>query len=294
MSQRISWSLALLFVTAVWGWSFVAKHDGLGDLSASTLNTCMFIVGAASLLPFVARSLFTLQRREWQAGILAGLVLFIAFTFQTTGLAYTTPSNAGFITGLCSVFTPLILFLSGRGRPLPKQIIGTLIALAGLALLSLDGFAFHYGDLLILGCAIFFAVHIVVLSVLTSSASSQVSAFLQLTTVGVLSLAWSLATNEFSLPRSGSSIIAIMIVGIVGTALAYYIQTRAQSVLSAQKVALILICEPVFSGIFGYFLAGDRFTAGNALGAALILLGITVSELRIHSGWRAPSARRTD
>lgn len=63
--------------------------------------------------------------------------------------------------------------------------------------------------------------------------------------------------------------------------MAYAIQNRAQAVLAPEKVALILICEPVFSGAFGYFLAGDRLPPERLAGAALILLGIAVTELKI-------------
>jgi len=280
VSNGNRWLLALVAVTAIWGWSFVAKHQGLGSISPSALNACIFLPAALALFPFAARSLRQLQRRDLVAGLFAGTVLFIAFTFQTTGLAYTTPSNAGFITGLCSVFVPFILYLTGRGRPTSRQVLGTGIALVGLGLLSLENFTLHIGDLLILGCAIGFAAHVVVLSLSSSTASSQASAFLQLTTVGALSLAWSLMFNEFSLPDSLASVANLLSISLLGTALAYFVQTRAQAVLSAQKVALVLICEPMFSGLFGYFLAGDRFTVMKAIGAAMILVGVVVGELR--------------
>lgn len=280
LTRRSIWLMALVMVTAIWGWSFVAKHDSLLHMSASALNACTFLLAAAVLLPWVLRTLPGLRRRDWVCGIGTGTVLFVAFTLQTSGVGLTTASNAGFITGLTSVFTPLILFLIGQGRPSVRQTIGTLIALVGLALLSLEGFSLHYGDLLILGCAVGFATHVVMLSRLATRASAQASAFIQLTTVGVMSLAWSLATGAFSLPDSPSTLGAIVAVALLGTALAYYIQTGAQAVLPPRTVALVLICEPVFSGVFGYFLAGDRFTPVQFLGAVMILGGIVVSELR--------------
>ncbi|WP_213881508.1 DMT family transporter [Pseudomonas sp. dw_358] len=280
MSRQPLWLAALVLVTAIWGWSFVAKHDSLATLSASALNACTFLLAAASLLPFVIRALPRLSRRDWAGGISIGAVLFLAFTLQTSGVGLTTPSNAGFITGLTSVFTPLILFLIGQGRPSLRQAIGTLIALTGLGLLSLEGFSLHVGDLLILGCAVGFASHVVMLSRIRTAASAQTSAFIQLSTVGVLSLIWSQATGDFALPDSYSTLSAVVAIALLGTALAYYIQTGAQAVLAPRTVALVLICEPVFSGLFGYFLAGDRFTAVQFFGALLILGGIVISELR--------------
>nr|WP_314486905.1 DMT family transporter [uncultured Pseudomonas sp.] len=280
MSHRTFWSIALLAVTAIWGWSFVAKHALLGSMAASTLNAWMFALAALALLPFSIRSLRTLRRRDWLGAVFAGVVLFAAFSLQTSGTALTTPSNAGFITGLCTVFTPLFVFLIGRGRPSLKQAVGTAIAMVGLGLLSLDGFAVHQGDLLILGCAACFAIHIVIVSTFTTPGVAMASAAIQLGVVGVASLIWSLGTQQFFLPSTLPSTLTILTLALLATALAYAIQNRAQAVLAPEKVALILICEPVFSGVFGYFLAGDRLPPERLAGAGLILLGLAVTELR--------------
>jgi len=281
VSHRTLWSTALLVVTAVWGWSFVAKHETLTIMAPSTLNAWMFTLAALALLPFSIRSFRHLRTRDWASAVFAGIVLFIAFSLQTSGTALTTPSNAGFITGLCTVFTPLFVYLIGRGRPSPKQTAGTAIAVCGLGFLSLDGFALHYGDLLILGCAACFALHIVIVSTFTTPAVSMASTSIQLGLVGTLSLIWSRASNQFSFPDSLPTTLTVLSLALFATALAYAIQNRAQAVLTPEKVALILICEPLFSGIFGYFLAGDRLPPERLAGAALILLGIAVTELQM-------------
>ncbi|WP_313739029.1 DMT family transporter [Pseudomonas sp.] len=281
MSHRTLWSIALLAVTAIWGWSFVAKHELLASMAASTLNAWMFTLAALALLPFSIRSFRDLQRRDWASAVFAGVVLFAAFSLQTSGTALTTPSNAGFITGLCTVFTPLFVFLIGRGRPSLKQAVGTAIAMVGLGLLSLDGFAVHQGDLLILGCAACFAIHIVIVSTFTTPGVAMASAAIQLGVVGVASLIWSLGTHQFSMPSTLPSTLTILTLALLATALAYAIQNRAQAVLAPEKVALILICEPIFSGVFGYLLAGDRLPPERLAGAGLILVGLAVTELRM-------------
>lgn len=277
-------------VTAIWGWSFVAKQQAMHGIHPSAMNACVFILGALALLPFAWRELRRLSGRDWLSGLFAGTVLFIAFAFQTSGLKYTTPSNAGFITGMCVVLTPILLFLIARERPSAPQMVGCLLAVIGLGMLSLSDFTVHAGDALVFGCAIFFALHIVVLSRTTFSGSSMLLTFIQLVTVGVLSLVWSLGAGEFSVPAGGGSLGTLVAIALAGTALAFYIQTRAQSVLPAQKVALLLVCEPVFSGIFGYLLAGDRFTTVNLVGAGLILAGMIGSELRFEGRQAAAGA----
>ncbi|WP_395589263.1 DMT family transporter [Pseudomonas sp. TR47] len=294
VNSNKTWTAALIGITAIWGWSFVAKQQNLHSMSASALNAWIFLLGAIALLPFAWRRVPTLTVKDWLAGSLAGVVLFIAFAFQTSGLGQTTPSNAGFITGLSVVLTPFFLFLINAERPSLKQAMGAFVALVGLGLLSLNGYAIHSGDLLILGCAIFFAIHIVVLAKINFSSSSLVLAFIQLLVVGFLSLAWSVWAGEFSVPDTASSLTVTLVVAVFGTALAYFVQTRAQAVLSAQKVALLLIFEPIFGAFFGYLLAGDRFTVMNITGAVMIISGMLVSELRLPRLRRKPLTMAVD
>ncbi|WP_370526445.1 DMT family transporter [Pantoea sp. Ap-967] len=278
MNRSKFWSFALVVVTAIWGWSFVAKHD-LQGTAASCLNSWLFLLGGVSLLPFAFKSLLRIGRKDWLLGIVAGFVLFVAFAFQTTGIQLTSPSNAGFITGLAVVFTPMILYFVSGEKTSALQLVGAVIALAGLALLSARGFEFHVGDLLILVCAVFFASHIVVLSKGRFSGSPLAFAVIQLFTVGVLSLAWSVGEGEFTVPADVDSQMVVVLLALLSTAFAYAVQTKAQTVISAQKVALILLAEPVFGGVFGYFLAGDRLSSINLLGAGLIIFGMLISEL---------------
>lgn len=279
MNRSKFWAFALVLVTAIWGWSFVAKHN-LQGMAASCLNSWLFLLGGASLLPFALNSLLRIGRKDWSVGVAAGVVLFVAFAFQTTGIQLTSPSNAGFITGLAVVFTPLILYFVSGEKTSSIQLTGAVIALAGLGLLSARGFEFHVGDLLILLCAVFFAAHIVVLAKGRFSGSPLAFAVIQVFTVGVLSLAWSLGAGEFSVPADVESQMVVVLLALLSTALAYVVQTKAQTVIPAQKVALILLAEPVFGGVFGYFLAGDRLTSFNLLGGALIVFGMLISELR--------------
>lgn len=279
MSAKQVWSLALIVVTAIWGWCFVAKQQSLQGMSASSLNTWIFIVGACCLGPFAIRKLVELSGRDWISGCLAGAILFVAFSFQTSGIGLTTPSNAGFITGFAVVFTPLLLFLLFKETPTFQQWIGGAVALIGLALLSLNDLSLHLGDALILCCAVFFAAHIVALAKMPFSGTPICFSFVQLVTVGVLSGGWSIASDELVAPMGGDAWLTMFVLAALGTALAYFVQTKAQSVMSAQMVALILLFEPIFSALFGYALAGDRMTATNISGAILIIAGMAFSEL---------------
>ncbi|KFG98100.1 membrane protein [Burkholderia paludis] len=280
MKSENTWACALVCVTVLWGWSFVAIHESLAAVSASAFNAYRFLIGAAAMFVVLMRRWRHVEWRAARRGILPGVVLFGAFAFQTAGIARTTASNASFITGLAVIFAPVFGFWMLRLRPNRQQMAGAAIAAVGLAMLTIQDLAIHVGDALVLGCAVFTALHIVVLSKRSKGADVELLAFVQVLVVGVLSLLWSLAFREFSVPAAAQPVWTAVIVGIGGTAIGYFVQTRAQVESAPGRIALILVLEPVFGGLFGYVLGGDRLSPVNFAGAALIVVAMIVTEYR--------------
>ncbi|MBN3787855.1 DMT family transporter [Burkholderia sp. Ac-20353] len=280
MKSENAWAAALVGVTVLWGWSFVAIHESLQVLSASAFNAYRFLIGAAVMFIALLRRKGKIDWRETSRGVLPGFVLFLAFAFQTAGIAFTTASNASFITGLAVIFAPVFAFWLLQIRPNRQQIIGAIVAAIGLALLTVQDLSVHTGNMLVVGCAVFTALHIVVLSKRSKEADVELLAFVQVLVVGLLSLGWSLATRQFSVPHAPQAIWTAVIVGIGGTAIGYFVQTKAQVESPPSRIALILVLEPVFGGLFGYLIGGDRLSAVNLVGAAMILLAMIVTEYR--------------
>ncbi|HWL87612.1 MAG TPA: DMT family transporter [Polyangiaceae bacterium] len=276
------WEWGLIGVTAVWGWTFVTVHDAIALIPVSAFIAYRFTAAAIVMALALAPTLRQVTRRELLGGVAAGSVLFAAYGFQTVGLGATTPSNAGFLTGLSVVFTPLLAFVLLRMRPLRQQLFGAALAAIGLALLTMRGLEVHIGDALVLCCAVLFALHILILSRVSPGAHPGRLTLVQLATVGVLGLCWAGASHELVLPASAQVWSALAITAFVASSLAFFVQTKAQATTPPNRIALILTMEPVFGGIFGYWLSGDRLTRLNLLGAALILIATVVTELK----WR--------
>jgi drug/metabolite transporter (DMT)-like permease len=276
------WVFALIAVTVLWGWSFTAIHQVLVELSASTFNAYRFIVGAIVMLPFVAKKLIHSTYSDWRVGSFAGFVLFLAFTFQTSGIAYTTASNAAFITGLAVIFTPFLAKIFLKENPKRQQIIGAVLAAIGLAMLTIKNFSVHIGDVLILACAVFTALHIIVLAKVSKNHDVALLAFIQVLVVALLSLLWVFLSGKVAFSPSPQTNSTILIMGVAGTAIAYFVQTKAQVQTAPNKIALIIVLEPVFGGLFGYFLSGDRLTTINIIGAVLIIVAMVVTEMKLR------------
>jgi drug/metabolite transporter (DMT)-like permease len=175
--------------------------------------------------------------------------------------------------------------LAAAGQP-GLLAAGAVLAAAGLALLSLQSLEVGQGDALVFGCAVAFAAHILLLGRYAPRYPSYPLAVVQLATIGLLALAWAGVAGDLVVPSTAEVWVALVITSVAASAGAFLIPTRAQRELSPTRTAVILTMEPVFAGLFGFLLAGERLTGRGWLGAGLILAGMLVAEL----GGRLPAA----
>jgi drug/metabolite transporter (DMT)-like permease len=155
-------------------------------------------------------------------------------------------------------------------------ILGT----GGLVLLAMpSGFHFRRGDALEVMTAISFAIHILLISHYGKDIPSLRFAAVQIATAAIVALLWSGIAEHAAPPSSSNVWFGIVLTGVLATALAFLVQTRAQREIPPTRTAVILTAEPVFAGIFGYWIAGDRLGARGYLGAVLIVAGIVIAEL---------------
>lgn len=273
--------LGLVGVAAVWGFTFPVVKDAVEIVPPFQFLAVRFGIAAAVMTPLFWRGLRRFSARQLAVGAGAGVALFAGYAFQTVGLQYTTASNAGFITGLFVVFTPLLTAVILRRLPAGAAVGGVALATVGLTLLSFTpaGFRFGFGDALVLLCALSFAAHIVILGRYSSELPSGPLTVVQLWTTAALS-AWASLFVETPVDIQTRDVwLAILLTALYASAIGFFVQTRAQQVVSPTRTALILVSEPAFAGLFGYLLLGERLTLAGWAGAALILGGMVAAEL---------------
>ena len=280
------WELAMVAVTAVWGSTFVLVRDAVAQIPPFAFIAYRFLAAGLLLAALRPRLAAVVGTPELAAGAVAGLALFAGYGFQTVGLQYTTASNAGFITGLSVVLTPLLAGLVLRQSPGRWPVAGALLAAVGLGLLSLQTLEVRRGDALVLGCAVAFATHILLLGRYAPQLSTYRLAVVQMATAGLCGLAWAGVAGDLVVPGSAEVWVALAITSVAASAAAFLIQTRSQREVSPTRTAFIFTMEPVFAGLFGFLLAGERLSGRGWLGAGLILAGMLVAEL----GGRQPAA----
>jgi drug/metabolite transporter (DMT)-like permease len=274
--------MALAAVCLIWGSTFVLVKNALADVSTMLFLAMRFGLATVALL-----GLYALRRRSWRlggwrAGIAVGGFLYVGYLFQTVGLRFTTPAKSGFITGLYIVLVPLLSAAVYRRLPGISEWVGVLFASTGLGLLALDAesFSMGTGDLLTVGCAFAFAVHILLVSHYSKRMEADWLALLQVGLAALFGVSTFWALEEPFVQWSGALISALLITSVLATAAAFWIQTWAQKYTTATRTALIFSLEPVFAWLTSYLIADERLTGRAVAGAACILTGILLVELK--------------
>ena len=267
--------LSLIGIAAVWGLTFVMVQDAVARLPVTTFLAYRFLP-AAALVAIVSRhELRRLTPAGWRAGVGMGAFLTAGYLFQTLGLQHTTASNAGFITGMFVVLTPLFAGLALGERVGRAAWAAAAAAALGLFLLSGAGATFRpAGDGLVLLCAAAFAGHILVTDHGVAGHPVGALVAVQLGVCGLVCAAAAAVAGDIVAPRGETVWIALAVTSVVASALGFFVQSYAQRHASPSRTALILASEPVFAGVFGYLLAGDRLSALGWVGAALIVISI--------------------
>jgi drug/metabolite transporter (DMT)-like permease len=276
--RRLS-ELALIGICSVWGLTFVMVQDAIELLPTMAFLAYRFIPAALIVALVFGSALRRLPVGGWRAGLLMGSFLCAGYIFQTLGLERTTASNAGFITGLFVVLTPVMgaFFLRERIPALAWAAAG--VSLLGLYLLSGVGGDLNWrGDGLVLIAAVALSAHI--LATARAARRYDVGALLavQLAVCGVVPLVVAGIGDQLERPSGATVWSALIVTALIASALGFFVQTFAQQHAPPARTALILAAEPVFAGLFGWLLAEDRLSAAQWLGAALIMVAIVAVE----------------
>jgi drug/metabolite transporter (DMT)-like permease len=270
---------ALILVTAVWGITFVQVKDAVAVYPLFAFLAVRYLVASAALAAPAVRRLRTLGRDGLLAGAVLGVLIAIGIGLQTAGLQRTTVTNAGFITGLYVLFTPLLALALFRS-PIPRELWGAVaLALLGLTLVSGVPKGSATGDLLVLVSAAAQALQIVMVERYANRFDAVALTFVEVAAACAVFLVLAVAFGDLSTPHGGT-------VWAAAVAFAYLVQVWAQRRVSATRIAIIFSLETVFAGLAGYLFDGDRLGALGLTGCGAILAGILIAEPSAASALR--------
>jgi drug/metabolite transporter (DMT)-like permease len=285
VSRRRFSELSLIGIAAVWGLTFPMVQDAIEKLPTMAFLGYRFLAATLVVALIFRRQLARLSRDGWMAGAVMGAFLTAGYVFQTLGLEQTSSSNAGFITGLFVVITPLLGAVVLRQRIGGPAWAAAGVSAVGLYLLSgTEGF--NEGDGLVLLCAVSFSAHILATGRAATDHDAGALLVVQLGVCGIFCTVVGGARGELEVPAGGDVWLALVVTAFVASALGFFVQTYAQQHASPARTALILASEPAFAGLFGYLLNDERLSAVAWSGALLIMTAIVAVELIPR--WRPP------
>jgi drug/metabolite transporter (DMT)-like permease len=278
MRRAASPILALVAVTAIWGYTFVPVQKALGAYPLFAFLAVRFAISGIALAPFAWAPLRSLPRSGWLAGLLAGGFLAAAYGFQTAGLERTTVSSTGFITGLYVVFTPLLALALFR-TPVPGAAWGGVgLSLVGLALISGMPGGSVLGNVLVLANAVAQSCQIVAMERFAPRFDARALTFLQMVVSCATFVVIAIAAGQVEAPDDAQTWYALVVTGVFAGALGYLVATWVQSRETAARTALVFTLEAPFAALFGVLLLSERLGWAGWAGCVVILAGILLAE----------------
>lgn len=289
MSKQLKGSLSIILATVIWGSTFVAQSVGVDLVGPFSFLSIRCFLAVAMLLTV----LFLRNRREfvkivteprlWKAGVPCGIALFVATALQQIGLIYTTAGKGGFITTMYIIMVPIFgLFL--KQKP-PKTVgISVVIAAVGLYLISGAGFtAINIGDVLMLLCAVAFAVQILIMDRVAWELNSMALNMSQALVCAVVSGVCALIFDNTTWQGILDCWFPLCWAGIMSMGIAYTLQIVGQKSIEPTTASLLMSFESVFAAISGALLLGEKFTLTEGIGCALVFGAIMLTQIPVKS-----------
>jgi hypothetical protein len=275
MQENHKYNICMFIATIFFGMTYVLTKICLNYSTELHIISFRFLIAFVISLIFLQRKIFPIKIKEILYSLILSVLLFMVFITMTIGVKYTTATNASFLISLSVIFIPFFSWIFNKEKPKKSIFIVLIIALIGIMLLTLDkNLEFHIGDILCLICSLLFSFHVLITERFVKNNNPITLGVLQFGGVAILSFLVQYPIEKFTLPKNEKFWISLMILSVFCTALAYIIQTVSQKKLSSTLIGLILSLEPIFSGIFGYFILNEYLSPQQYMGAFLLLISI--------------------
>lgn len=290
MKKQLQGTFCLLLATVIWGSTFVAQSVSMDHMGPFTFQAARCFLGALVLIPviwiadrkkadgktFIGR---WMDKKLWKAGLLCGVPLFLACNLQQMGLTETDAGKSAFLTAMYIVIVPIIgIFL--KKRPAKTIYLSVILAVGGLYCLSCVGVtSISLGDLLLIGCALMFAVQIVCVDMFAGAVDPLRLNTIQALVSAVLSAVVMFITEEPKLSVIADCWFPIGYAGVLSMGAAYSLQIIGQQKLPPAPASLIMSLESVFAVICGCLLLHETLTVWEIIGCVLMFAAVVLSQI---------------
>ncbi len=274
--------LILLLIVMIWGSTFIVTKNTLEGVDAVTMLVYRFGFCVVALIPFVAGKGQQLKALGKQ-GLIVGFLLWLMYITQNIGMQYTSASQSSFISALAVVFVPVFSILIFKRWPGIVRLSATLISVFGLWFLTGGFHSLNKGDYLTLLSAIACALYILYAHrYLAPDCDIFAFLFIQMLTVALLCLVFSIATQRSFAIHSGQALTSIIYLAIIATLITLVLYSYVQKIATPMRVTLIFALEPVFASFFASAFGGESLSFIQGFGGFLIVMAMVISETPFH------------
>ena len=297
MKKQMRGSILLALATIIWGSAFVAQSVGMDHIGPFTFQAVRCALAVIGLMPVImiidrpkkeGKNFFSRwnDKKLWKAGILCGIPLFLACNLQQLGIVDTDAGKSGFLTAMYIVIVPILgLFL--KKKPTIMIPISVTLAVVGLYFLSCAGVTgISTSDLLLLGCALMFAVQILFVDIFASSVDPLRLNAIQAGVCAVLSAVCMFFTETPTWESIRACWLPLSYAGFLSMGAAYGLQIYGQRDLEPSTASLIMSLESVFAAIFGALILKETMTPAELLGCGLVFAAVILSQIPVKTKTR--------
>ena len=288
MKQKMQSSSMLLIATIIWGSSFVSQSIAMSHMGPFTFQAIRCGLAVIALIPLIAifdrlQGESFLKRwkdkRLWKAGLLCGIPLFFAVNLQQLGLVDVDPGKSAFLTAMYIVIVPIIGIFRKK-KPSIMIPVSVVLAVVGLYFLSCVGVkSISTGDLLLLGCALMFAVQIVFVDKYAQCVDALRLNTIQSLICMILSSLVMLFTETPTMEGINACWLPLIHVGVLSMGVSYSLQIIGQKNLEPSTASLIMSMESVFAVLFNWIITGTLLNTNEAIGCVLVFVAVILSQL---------------
>ncbi|MFR1795622.1 MAG: DMT family transporter [Ruthenibacterium sp.] len=284
-ARKARGNFLLLLTAMIWGSSFVAQSAGADLISPAFFNGTRMLLGSLLLSPLAIYRMrryvpASSRRTLLLGGACCGVLMFTGSYMQQTGIAYTTAGKAGFLTAMYVVLVPVLgIFLKKKPRPI--LWVSVALACVGLYFLCFTDktFSLAMGDAAMLGGAVMFALHIMVVDHFSPLVDGVCLSFVQFLTAGSLGMVVAFITEQPSFAALSAAAVPILYTGVFTMGVAYTLQIVAQKDTDPTVASLILCMESVFAVVFGWLILHETLSLREGVGSVFMFVAILLAQL---------------
>lgn len=287
--SNLKGSLLLLLTAVIWGFAFVAQSVGMEYIGPFAYQGIRTLLGALILVPVLffksKKGISVFSKENITAGLVCAIVFFSAGSLQQIGIQFTTVGKAGFITAMYMVLVPIFSFIFLKKRTGLLVILSVALAVVGLYFMCInENISISTGDLCVFGCAVMFAVHILVLDFYGEKVDPVVLSFFQYIFSAALSLICMLLFEEISMARVIDAALPLLYGGVMSVGVAYTLQAIGQKYMTNSTLAsLIMSLESVFSLIGGMLLLNQIPSTREIIGIVLMSVAVVLAQIPVKA-----------